>query len=211
MNDLLSLDPLLLGAVLIGVCAVGITSLRTVLAMYAAQTALLGLFAIERGLHREEGMLVLVGVAVVLLKAVAVPTFLGAVARRIGCRRDDGLLIAPPLLMFGTVTATALLVLSGSPSETLPIEVWPSLELVLLGLLFMMTRRMAISQIIGFLILDNGLYMYSVSQAQSMPAIVELGVLVDILVGVMLSGLLAFRINDTFEHVDVTALQELQG
>lgn len=211
MKDLFSLEPLSLAAVLLALCTVGLTSLKTCLLSYGGQTGLLALLAIELGVRRGESMLVAVGVLVLLLKAVAVPSYLGVVARRIGCRRDDGLVIAPPLLMFGTLTATTFLVLTRSAADVIPLTLWPCLLLVVVGMLFMMTRRMAVSQIVGFLILENGLFLYGISQPHSMPLIVELGVLVDVLAGTMLSGLLVFRINDTFEHADLTALQELRG
>lgn len=211
MNDLLSLEPLALVALLLGLCTVGLTSLKSCLLLYAAQTGLLGLLAADLGMRRGETMLVVIGVLVLLLKGGVVPVYLGVMARRIGCRRDDGLIIAPPLLMFGTLTAAAFLVLTRSAADVVPLNLWPCLLLVVVGMLFMMTRRMAVSQIVGFLMLENGIFLYGVSQPHSMPVIVELGVLVDILAATMLSGVLVFRINDTFEHADITALQELQG
>lgn len=211
MNDLFTLDPLILAALLIAVCSVGLTSLQSSVTAYGIQTALLALLAVRLGSTRGESMLVVVGIVVGVMKGVAVPVYLSIVARRIGCRHDDGLVIAPPLLMFATLGGGALVLLTRSAADVIPLGLWPSLMLAGTGMLLMMTRRMAISQIVGFLVLENGIFLYGISQAHSMPLIVELGVLVDVLAGTMLSGLLVFRINDTFEHADITALQELQG
>jgi hydrogenase-4 component E len=211
LNDLLALEPLVLGAVLLALSTIGLTALRSCLLSYAVQTGLLGALAIRLGVLRGESMLVWVGAAVIVLKALGVPLYLSVVARRIGCRSDDGLVIAPPLLMFGTVAAVALLVLTPSTTRLIPRPLWPSMVMVVIGMLFMMTRRMAVSQILGFLMLENGIFVYGVGQPHAMPIIVELGVLVDVLAGTMLSGLLVFRISDTFEHADIARLKELQG
>ena len=77
-------------------------------------------------------------------------------------------------------------------------------------MILMISRRMAISQIVGFLVLENGIFYYTIAQPRAMPLLVELGVLLDVLAATMLAGLLAYRINDRFEHIDVTALDSLR-
>ncbi len=211
MVALFSVEPLSLMAIIVGLCTLGLTSLRNCMAAYGVQTVALGLLAIELGVQHGEPVALWVGCVVLLLKGVGIPVYLGVVARRIGCRRDEGLLIAPPLLMFATLAAIALLVLTPGMAAVVPLHVWPSLLLVTIGMIFMMTRRMALTQIIGFLMLENGIFLYGISQPHSMPFIVELGVLVDVLAGTMLGGLLAFRLSDTFDHIDTTVLRELHG
>jgi Hydrogenase 4 membrane component (E) len=78
-------------------------------------------------------------------------------------------------------------------------------------MVLMVSRRLAVSQILGFLVLENGLFFYTIAQPHSMPLVVELGVLMDVLAGTMLAGVLAFRISDSFDHIDVTELTQLRG
>jgi hydrogenase-4 component E len=85
-----------------------------------------------------------------------------------------------------------------------------ALSLIFSGILLMVTRRMALSQIIGFLVIENGIFLFTLSKTAGMPMAVEMGILLDVLVGVMITGLLLFRIKKSFEHIDVTKLTELR-
>jgi hydrogenase-4 component E len=78
------------------------------------------------------------------------------------------------------------------------------------GIVLMLTRKVAVSQIIGFLVIENGIYTFALMQTHDMPMIVEMGILLDVLVGVMIAGLLVFSIQKSFEHVDVARLTELK-
>lgn len=74
----------------------------------------------------------------------------------------------------------------------------------------MLTRKLAISQIVGFLVMENGIYLFALTQTHGMPMIVEMGILLDVLVGVMITGMLLFNIKKSFEHIDVTQLTDLR-
>jgi hydrogenase-4 component E len=197
--------------VLIALCMIGLTDFRSSVMLYAVQSILLGFTAVSLGRLHAEPVLVIVGSAVVVLKGLAVPYYLIYAAKKIGCRRDVGMTIAPPLQFFMALIALSLLVLLRPLREEIPLTALPALGILMLGMLLMMTRRLAVSQIVGFLVLENGIFLYTIAQPHSMPLIVEIGVMMDVLAGTMLAGLLAFRINKTFEHIDVTELKELRG
>ncbi len=74
----------------------------------------------------------------------------------------------------------------------------------------MLTRRLAISQVIGFLVLENGIFLYALTQTHGIPLMVEMGIVLDVLVGVMIAGVVIFRLNRSFEHIDVTKLRGLK-
>jgi hydrogenase-4 component E len=190
---------------------VGLTHLRSKLTLYGLQALALGLLAAWIGRVHREPALIVAGIAVATLKGIAVPVYLGKVIRRIGCRRDEGLLFAPPLLLFMTVGALSTLLLLRPFDAEISLSALPAVGLILIGMVLMVSRRLAVSQILGFLVLENGIFFYTVSQPHSMPLVVELGVLLDVLVGTMLAGLLAFRIRDSFEHIDVAELRQLRG
>lgn len=204
-------DPVSAALVLSGLWLVGLTNLRTKLAVYGLQTLLLGLLAVSVGRAHHELTLVAVGLAIAVLKGVGVPWFLGRLVRRIGCRRDEGLLLAPPLLLLLTLAALVALVLFQPFGRELALTELPALGLLLIGMVLMISRRLAVSQIVGFLVLENGIFYYTIAQTYPMPLLVELGVLLDALVATMLAGLLVFRLNDRFDHIDVTALKMLRG
>jgi len=85
-----------------------------------------------------------------------------------------------------------------------------SFATVLIGMFMMVSRRKAITEVVGLLVVENGVFLAAVSTTYSMPMVVELGVFFDIFVGVIIMGVFAFRINRTFETVDSTVLRRLK-
>lgn len=207
----LAFEPVTGGAALLGLWMVGRTHLHSQLTLYGIQTLGLGLLAAWIGGQHGEPGLIVTGLAVAVLKGLAVPIYLGQVMRRIGCRRDAGLMLAPPLLLFVTLTALGALVLLWPIGEESTLSALPAVGLLMIGMILMVSRRLAVSQILGFLVLENGIFLYTIAQPHAMPLVVELGALMDVLVGIMLAGVLVFHISDSFEHIDVTELKQLRG
>ena len=85
-----------------------------------------------------------------------------------------------------------------------------ALSVLLLGLLTMITRRNAVSQIVGFMSLENGLVL-AATGARGMPLVVEISVAFSILIAFIIIGVFLFRIRERFDTVDVTALDEFRG
>jgi len=85
-----------------------------------------------------------------------------------------------------------------------------ALATVLLGLLMMITRRHAVTQIIGFLAMENGLFFAATSATYGMPLVVELGVALDILIAAFIFGIFFFHINTTFDSLDVDQMARLK-
>jgi hydrogenase-4 component E len=85
-----------------------------------------------------------------------------------------------------------------------------SLAVVLIGFFIMISRRKAMTQVIGLLIMENGLFMAAISLTYGMPLIVELGIFFDVLVAVLIMGVFAFRINNTFDSLDTSFLRRLR-
>jgi hydrogenase-4 component E len=86
-----------------------------------------------------------------------------------------------------------------------------AVSLVLLGLLTMATRRKALAQVAGLVILENGIYLAALVVTRGLPLAVELGVAVDILVGVLVMGLVVQQIERTFATIDTDRLRALRG
>jgi hydrogenase-4 component E len=81
---------------------------------------------------------------------------------------------------------------------------------VLLSFLMMITRRKAVPQVIGFLAMENGLFFAATSATYGMPMIVELGIALDVLVGVFIFGIFFFQIRETFDSLDIHHLEKLK-
>ncbi|HEY3331525.1 MAG TPA: hypothetical protein VGK19_15955 [Capsulimonadaceae bacterium] len=197
--------------VVLSLWMIGISQYVTSVRLFAVQSITLGALAAYIGMSKGEPMMIVVGIAVAIFKGGAVPSYLAFAGRKIGCRNDSSLSIAPPLQIFLAGSVVAFLSLSHPFRGELPATAIPCLDILLIGMLLMVTRRLALSQIIGFLVIENGIFLYTISQTYGMPVLVELGVLMDVLAITMLAGLLVYRISSTFEHVDVTKMKELKG
>jgi hydrogenase-4 component E len=208
---ILPFNPFAALLVVLALCMLGVTQFRSNVLLYGLQSIILGLLAMMLGRQHAEPVLVFVGFLVILAKGVAVPWYFIYAAHKIGCRRDVGMILAPPLLLFLAVGGLSLLLLLHPYGSGLPSSADSPMALLLLGMLLMMARRLAVSQIIGFLVLENGIFLFTILQPHSMPLLVEIGVLMDVLAGTMLAGLLTFHINRTFEHIDVREMKELRG
>jgi hydrogenase-4 component E len=86
-----------------------------------------------------------------------------------------------------------------------------SISVILIGLFFMISRKKAIGQIIGFLVMENGLFTTAILTTNGMPMIVELGLFFDVLTAVLIMGILVFRINENFDSIDINKLRNLKG
>ena len=86
-----------------------------------------------------------------------------------------------------------------------------SLSVTLIGLFIMISRMKAISQIIGLLVMENGLFLIASSVSGGMPFFVEIAIFFDIFVCVIILGMFVHKINKVFTHIDVSKMQELKG
>lgn len=186
------------------------------LLLYSIQTCFIAFACIEHSLVTGEHDLYFLAIAIIAVKALTVPFFLASLAKKIDAHTDPGTFIPIPLCMH---VAIVLMGLSHYLARTLPPPqsghlavggATAAVSLLLTGTLFMLTRRIALSQIIGFLTMENGIFLFALTQTKGMPFIVEMGVLLDVLVAVMIGGLFVFRIKKSFEHIDVTRMNGLK-
>jgi hydrogenase-4 component E len=157
-------------------------------------------------------------VAVVLtlaIKGVLVPRILFFVIARLRIRREREPVLPTRLTL---VLATGLTVLAywvtrpldlpGTlpGGHSLPVAV----ASILLGGLLMVTRRKALMQIVGLMVMENGLYLAAMVVTGGMPLLVELGIFFDLLIGVLVMGIITFRINQTFDTISIDRLRRLR-
>lgn len=180
----------------------------------AAQTALLAVATMLLSVEQSAPHYMVLGIVVLAVKAIGIPAYLGWAAERLDIQRDAGVMLSPTLtllmglglLAVGYILAPRFAVPTLGHSGSAGV----ALTLVLIGMLLMLTRRLALNQVIGFLVMENGIFVYSLTQTGGMPLIIEMGVVFDVLVGVLISGLVIFRLNRSFEHIDVRQLRGLR-
>lgn len=208
------IDLLAAGVAVLAVWQCGVTRVRAQLWGLALQTALLSGVCVALGLRPGAGHYLVLAATVLLLKAVGIPVFLMWSAKRLEITRDLGTILSPTLALFAAcgVLATAYFL---APQFAVPTlgnsgAAGVSLALLLIGMLLMITRRLALSQVIGFLVLENGIFLYGLTQTHGMPLLLEMAIAFEVLVAVMIAGLVINRLNRSFEHIDVTQLRGLR-
>jgi len=150
-----------------------------------------------------------------LLKVLVLPWLLHRLIRKLNVRWDVETLINIPatmlvgiaLVIFAFNLAAPITQLAEGLTRGL---VGIALACVLLSLLMMLTRRKAVTQVVAFLSLENGLFFAATSATQGMPLVVELGIALDVLVATFIFGIFFFQIRETFDSLDITHMEKLK-
>lgn len=150
-----------------------------------------------------------------IFKAIIIPVALHRIIRRLGIHREIETAVGVGLTMLAGIglVALSMAVMLQVTSAVDPLareDLAFALSVLLLGLLMMVTRRNAVSQVVGFMSLENGLVL-AATGAKGMPLVVEISVTFSILIAFIVVGIFLFRIRERFDTVDVEALDEFQG
>lgn len=201
---------------ILGILILGSTLLQTNLNFYSLHTIALAVETAWIARLTHEDHLYYIAGGVLVIKAICIPKFLSWVMKKVDVGSDKQTFMAAPLSMH---LGALMLGLSYLISQQIPglvgdpdsrIGSMAAMSILFTGVLLMLTRRAALSQIIGFLVIENGIYLFAITQTHGMPLLIEMGLLLEVLVGVMISGLLLFNIKKSFEHIDVSRLTELK-
>jgi hydrogenase-4 component E len=159
--------------------------------------------------------LVLMSVGALAVKAGIIPALLLRSAREAGARREVEPYVSlhvSALLGAGLVVLSLwlarVLVPPGPVTATLLVPA--GFATVLLGFLMLVARKYAVTQVVGYLMLDNGVFIFGQTLAGSIPVVVELGILLDLLVAVFVMGIAIYHIGREFDHIDTRALNSLR-
>ena len=150
-----------------------------------------------------------------VLKVVLLPWILYRLIRKLDVKWDvEGLINVPTTMLIGIVLVVFAFNLAGPISELASTVTRATLGIalacVMLSFLMMITRRKAIPQVIGFLSMENGLFFAATSATYGMPMVVELGIALDVLVGVLILGVFFFQIREQFDSLDLRHLEKLK-
>lgn len=203
------------GLTLTAVLVVWRRSLRAITHLLAWQGVALAAIPIVRGIHDDDTTLILVGVAILALRTAILPWLL---ARAVAAEQQEQREATPFVNTASSLLITALLTIVAfaiarpvadlQPSTTAE-AVPATFAVVFIALFVMTTRRHAVSQAAGFLMLDNGIAATAFLLTAGVPMIVELGASLDVLFAVIVIGVLTGRLRRTFGNADLDALREL--
>ncbi len=203
------------GAVL--VCAVAtlwLASIRSVVKMVAAQGMALGLVAVVLGVHLHDVGLLAAAAVVVVVKGVVIPVLLGRASGASSDARENRPLVNVPaslvasaaLIVLAFVTGRGVARFVGTPAGAL---VPVGIATLLIGFFVLVARRRPTFQIVGLLMVDNGIALTAFLCTAGFPFLIELGVSFDVLLGVVVLMVLSQRLHLEFGDIDLDELQEL--
>jgi hydrogenase-4 component E len=208
------LDPLLIVILALNFVALGVSRIRGVINAAAIQGVLLGIIPLF--VHPEIGLRGILLVLVTIgLKGFIIPGFLVHAMREANIQHEVNPVVnyMSSLLLGAVGTGLAMVF-----SYTLPLAeqhsdlliVPASLSTVWTGFLLLTTRRKAIMQVVGYLLLENGIFLFGLLLLEAMPFLVEIGVLLDLFTGVFVMGIIIHHISREFASISTEHLTELK-
>ena len=207
-------DPLLVIVLLLNFFALGTSRLRAVIMASAGQGVVLGLATAT--VHGKIGLEIgLICIGAIAIKGFLIPALLLRAMREAAIKREIEPLIGiiPTILLGALGTGLSMLfahTLPLAPQHVGSLLVPASLSTVIAGFLLLITRRKAITQVVGYLILENGIFIMGLTLLDAIPFLVEIGVLLDLFVGIFVMGIIINHINREFSSLDVGRLSALK-
>jgi len=214
MNNLI--DGIMALVVLTNLFLLGSSRLAACIRIVAVQGIVLGIFPLLTHGGEVTPRLILLALWSIVLKGIAFPWLLRRAIRETDARRE-----VEPIVGYTTslLAGTGALAVSLWISSRLPLpaaEVTASLAVpvafftIMAGLFVIVSRNKAVTQVLGYLTLENGIYIIGVALVQKAPLLVEFAILLDVFVAVFVMGIAIFHINREFDHIDTDRLSSLK-
>jgi hydrogenase-4 component E len=189
--------------------------LYALLNVFALQAVALALSVAWQAWIQDAPHLFITAAIALVFKAIIIPLTLHRIIVRLGIHREVETVVSvgPTMLAGIGLVALSMVVMLRVTSGADPLareDIAFALSVVLLGLLMMITRRNAVSQVVGFMSIENGLIL-AAAGAKGMPLVVEISVAFSVLVALIVIGVFLFRIRERFDTVDARALDLFQG
>lgn len=213
-----AVDLVLVFMILSNMALLGSSRLAQCIRIAAVQAMVLSalpLLASQHGLGPELLRAVLLGVVIFVLKGLVFPRMLQNALRTARVRHEvEPFLGYSASLLLGIITLVGAFWIASRlklphPSVS-PLMLPLALSTILVGLVLIITRRTALMQVVGYLVLENGSYIFGIALAEDQPLLVEMGILLDIFVAVFAMGITIFHISREFDHIDVDQLTSLK-
>ena len=207
-----ALDAILVIVIVLNLFALGTSRINSVIRIVAVQGALLGpVPLLLHGAQGPSGASVLAAAAAVVLKGIAIPAIMRRSLRAADIKREVEPFIGfLPSVLLGAVGTGLALVFSARIGGGEGLIVPAAVATILVGFIILTTRWKALSQVIGYLILENGIFIFGMLLVEAIPFVVEMGVLLDLFVGVFVISIITNHINEAFSSMDTRKLASLK-
>jgi len=208
------LNALLIMVLVINLFSLGTSRILAVIRIVALQGALLGLLPFLVHAHVSVPA-ILIAFAAIALKSFAIPAIMTRALRDAQIKREVEPLIGflPSILLGAAATAFALIFTSQLPlldQHAGSLLVPASMATILTGFILLTTRFKALTQVVGYLVLENGIFIFGMLLIEAMPLVVEAGVLLDLFVGIFVICIITNHINSAFSSMDTRRLVTLK-
>lgn len=189
--------------------------LSGLLNVFALHATVLAMSVAWQAYIQDAPQLYVTAIIALVFKAIIIPVALHRIIVRLGIHRQIETVvgIGPTMLAGMGLVALSMVIMLQVTAQADPLarqDLAFALSILLLGLLIMVTRRNAVSQVVGFMTLENGLIL-AATGAKGMPFVVEISVAFAILIAFIVIGIFLFRIRERFDTVDVHALDRFRG
>jgi len=205
----------LIGIIIMSYSMVTAKRMTSLIASFRMQSLFLFLATFFMAMKEKSAELYVVAGLLLLLKVILIPKFLSNIVKKIKMEEDIGLFLNPLVSLLAAVFLTYLsyifttrVIIFGSDAQALSFSA--SLSVTMIGLFIMIFRMKALSQVIGFLVMENGLFLVASAVSGGMPFFVEIVIFMDVFVSVVIFGIFIYRINKLFTHIDVSKLNTLR-
>ncbi len=183
--------------------------------LFALQSAIITALVMATAYTEKSAEAWIVAGLVFGFKVVAIPTALLWLVERLKVPREissqltaaQGVFVAVVIIVLSYAAVQSYAQEAGAAEDPLA----ASVALILTGAFLMVSRRKALMQVLGLLVMENGIFLAALATTFGMPLVIEIGIFFDLLMGILIMGIFAFRIRDTFEHLDVSRLRRLRG
>jgi hydrogenase-4 component E len=202
-------------SLLTGIALLWRRSVDAYIKAFRSQSAVLSAMFVLVGYGGNDWQLYAMAVFFFVLKVVVIPRYLYRLETRVGAERESqpyvniatSLIISGLLVLLAYAITRPLVAVSNLPTRgSLPL----AMGLIFVGLFVVVTRRKALTQVVGFLVLENGIALLAMLGTYGIPLIIELGVFLDVLMGFLAMQVFVYHIHGTFESIDVEQLSRLK-
>jgi len=203
------------GLVLVSLMMLYQDRLSALIRVFALHAFVLAFSVAWQAYTQDAPQLYVTAAIALFFKGIIIPVGLHRIIVRLGVHREVETAVGAGITMLAGIglVALSMVVMLRVTAEADPLareDLAFALSVVLLGLLIMVTRRNAVSQVVGFMSLENGL-MLAATGAKGMPLVVEMSVAFSVLIAFIVIGVFLFRIRERFDTVDVRALEQYRG
>lgn len=209
------LEAILILVIILGLFIVASSRLGTMIQVFAMQSVFLGCVPFFLYAQEMEFFIVIVCIAAIVLRGIIMPNFLFWAIRHVSARSEvspfiglGSTLLLSCLSIVGSFLLASKLIFPVKISSDMVIPT--SFSLIIMGFILIVGRTKAISQVVGYLLLENGIFLFAVLLLKRMPLLVEMGILLDLFIATVVMGIVVNNISDEFNNTDTIALTTLK-